>query len=1070
MKKGIISFIALTFLAVLSVSAQDPFGSIQGSVKDAQGAIVQNATVTVRNVATNASRTANTDADGQYRVLQLQPGVYEVKASAPNFKQSVLGNIQVQVGQSAAVDMSLQVGDVGEVVNVTPQSEAQIERSDNAVSGVVNTLQIESLPLNGRNFLDLAQLQPGTEKVDGGSFDPTKANFTGVSVGGQAGRSTQITVDGGSVVDNVVGTTVQNFSQEIVQEFQIGLSNYSLSTGASASGSVNIVSRSGSNKFRGNAFIFARDDAFAAFPALGRFDAGSVPPSAQTDRIPFDREQFGGTFSGPIIKDKLFFFGSYEQNVQDGSAVFNPLGAPSFAGFSANPFREKLFTGKIDWTVNDRTTAFFRYSFNDNSATGPFPGGSGIAPRPSDNGIFLSNDQHVTNKSNNFVAGLTDTFGSNISNNFVVNYLDFRNHIDPITQGAPEIRLLPEQDFRSGTSASAPQATFQKRFQLRDDLTFVKGKHTFNFGGNYERTDISGLFQFAKPALIRLFSTDADGNRLPFNNEADFLNASVRDIFMGIGDPHLPFNNNGNTINNRIQLYAGDAWRITPRLTFNFGLAYRYDSNLWNSDLPRPSVIAPLFTNGTAAPRPDKNNWAPRVGFAWDPIGDSKTIIRGGFGMYYDNAIDNLRIFERADLGPVGAEQLLGRDSIISPVLDPFGGDALFNRGDITLAQALAILPTLRSDLESRLTQCDLPTTVECTQTVSGPLFSSNFQVPYSLQYSIGVQRELPWNLLLQVDYNYRKGLHEVELFDANQASSVAGPRLADFAAPVPVVDSAGFSTYSGLLARLDRRFSHGFQFTASYALSDFKAFNNDSLGLGGNATDLNNLRADFGPAGLDRRHRLVVSAIWELPFYKNSTSFVKKNVLGNWNVSLISTAFSGVPESVFLPQNLDLSATGTFASYLPGTGPGSIGRSIHSVDQLNALIRTFNQNINSLPNTTSCSEEDSPTGRCDLQGLPVLRLAELPSDTRLGGDSLVSQDLRVTKTISFGERYRLQLIGEAFNLFNVANLVNVNDLILPAEGTPASEITTLRPTQRSNSIFGTGGPRAFQFGARFNF
>jgi hypothetical protein len=266
----------------------------------------------------------------------------------------------------------------------------------------------------------------------------------------------------------------------------------------------------------------------------------------------------------------------------------------------------------------------------------------------------------------------------------------------------------------------------------------------------------------------------------------------------------------------------------------------------------------------------------------------------------------------------------------------------------------------------------------------------------------------------------------------------------------------------------LDRRFDHGFQLTASYALSSFKAFNGDSLGLGGTATDLNNLRADFGPAGLDRRHRFVVSAIWELPFYKNETSFWKKNVLGNWNVSLISTAFSGVPESVFLPNNLDLSATGTFASYLPGTGPGSIGRSVHSVEQLNALIGAFNQNINSLPNTQPCA--GSPTARCDLQGLPVLRLAELPSDTQLGGDPLVSQDLRLTKTIAFGERYRLQLIGEVFNVFNIANLVNVNDLILPAEGTPASEITTLRPTQRSTSVFGTGGPRAFQFGAKFVF
>ncbi|HYJ91217.1 MAG TPA: carboxypeptidase-like regulatory domain-containing protein, partial [Pyrinomonadaceae bacterium] len=294
MKKVIISFFALIAFAVLSVSAQEPFGSIQGTVTDAQGAVVQNATVTVKNVATNSMKTATTNGEGQYRVPQLQPGVYEVKVSATSFKQSVLDKIQVQVGQTASADVALQVGDVGETVTVSPQGDVQIDRSDNTVSGVVSTQQIENLPLNGRNFLDLAQLQPGTEKVEGASFDPTKANFTGVSIGGQAGRSTQITVDGGSVVDNVVGTTVQNFSQEIVQEFQIGLSNYSLSTGASASGSVNVVSRSGSNHFHGNTFIYARDDAFAAFPALNKLVAAEgIPVSAQTDRIPFDREQFG---------------------------------------------------------------------------------------------------------------------------------------------------------------------------------------------------------------------------------------------------------------------------------------------------------------------------------------------------------------------------------------------------------------------------------------------------------------------------------------------------------------------------------------------------------------------------------------------------------------------------------------------------------------------------------------------------------------------------------------------------------------------------------------------------------
>lgn len=1049
MKKLLFLFFAIISFASLQINAQDPFGSIEGTVSDAQGAVVTSATVTIKNAATNATRTATTNDNGQYRILQLQPGFYEVSVTAANFKTSVVQSVQVQVGQSSATDIALEVGGQSETVTVTSTAEAQIERSDNTVSGVVNTIQIENLPLNGRNFLDLAQLQPGTEKVDGGSFDPTKANFTGVSIGGQAGRSTQITVDGGSVVDNVVGTTVQNFSQEIVQEFQIGLSNFSLSTGASASGSVNVVSKSGSNDFRGNAFLYYRDDKFAAFPALNRLDAANgIPTTAQATRVPFDRQQFGGTLGGPIVKDKLFFFSSYERNNQDGSSLRNPGLAPTFAGFSANPFDEHLFTGKIDWVVNDRSNMFFRYSFNDNIQQGAFPIGSGIVPRDSVTGIFESNDQIVSNRSHGFTTGVTYTFSPNVSNNLIFNFSDFFNAIDPVVEGIPEIRLSFDPNWRAGTNAITPQTTLQKRYQVRDDLTWIKGNHILNFGGNFERTAIGGKFVFANPVRIRLF-TPTTGTE----TEADYLNASVRDISMGIGDPNLPFNGEGDTTNNRIQIYAGDTWKITPNLTFNFGVAYRWDSNLWNHDLTRPALIAGLFDDGIAPSKRDNNNIAPRVGFAWDVNGSGKTVIRGGFGMYYDNTIDNLRLFERADLGPVGAQQFLVGTGLTSGLLP--GGDGQFTAGQITLAQMLALYPSVRTDLESRITNCNLPTAIECTGNISGPIFSSNFQVPYSLQYSIGVQRELPYNLLLQVDYNYRKGLHEVLVYDANQADSIAGPKLANYAGPVPYADSTGFSTYSGILARVDRRFRNGFQFTASYALSSFKAFGGDTLGLGAATTNINNLRQDFGPAGLDRRHRFVFSAIYELPFYKNDSSFVKRNLLGNWTVSLISTAFSGTPQSLFLPDFVDFSGTGTFASYLPGTTAGSIGRDIKTVGEVNELIRAYNQ---------------QNAGQFDPYGTPLLPLAELPADTQIGSDSVVSQDFRLSKSINFNERFKVSFIGEVFNAFNVANLGNVGDFILPHQGTAPGDITTLRPTQRTTGVFGTGGPRSFQFGVRFGF
>jgi hypothetical protein len=852
-----------------------------------------------------------------------------------------------------------------------------------------------------------------------------------------------------------------------VQEFQLGISNVDVSSGASGTGTVNVVSRSGSNEFHGNAYLYWRDDHFAAFPGLGRLDAANgIPLVAQADRVPFDREQAGGTIGGPIKKDKLFFFANYEQNNQDAVALHNVFSSPQFSGFTPNPFDERLFTTKVDWIVNSANSFFTRYSFNDNSQQVPFAPGTGIVPRDSASNIFTSNDQLVSNDTHGLVAGLTSTFTPKLTNQLVWAYNDFGNVISPATQDVVELRDFPDQVFRSGTNAITPQTTFQNRNQFRDDLTYTSGAHTFRFGGNYERSSVTGIFVFAQPGRIRFFIPPTG-----LNTEADFLNAAVRDLSIGVGDATLPFNTpEGKTINHRFQFYGNDNWKVTNRFTLNYGLAYRYDTNLWNHDQQRPAIIAPLLTGGTSAPPPDGNNFSPRVGFAWDVAGNGRTVLRGGVGLYYDTTIDNLRLFERADLGPAGAELFLVGSSVISPLLP--GGDGQFGTapgsasGFITVGQLLNILPQVRADLEANALNCNLPTSIECFGTVSGPIFSSDFEVPYSIQYAFGVQRELPWNMLLQADFNYRKGLHEVLTYDVNHADSASGPLAPGAAFPVPYADSSAYSTYKALLVRVDRRFDRGFQMTGSYSFARLRGFGNDALGLGQIGTDLNNLRKEFGPAALDRTHRFVLSSVWDLPFYRTSSSWAKRNLLGNWNVSFISTAFSGLPFSAFLPHDVDLSGTGTFLSYLPGTSFGELGRRFKTGEDLNPLIRAYNQSIPSLG--VACGA-NSPTGRCDAFDGPIVPLSELPAGLSLGGDSIISQDLRVTKTFGFGERMKLDLIGEGFNLFNVANLTTGGTLgfTLNDEDTGGNPIP---PSERTTSVFGTGGPRAFQFAAKFRF
>jgi hypothetical protein len=292
----------------------------------------------------------------------------------------------------------------------------------------------------------------------------------------------------------------------------------------------------------------------------------------------------------------------------------------------------------------------------------------------------------------------------------------------------------------------------------------------------------------------------------------------------------------------------------------------------------------------------------------------------------------------------------------------------------------------------------------------------------------------------------------------------------------VSYADSSAFSVYKALLMRADRRFSGGFQLTASYAFSRLNNFGGDALGLGSVLSDRNNFRGEFGPGGLDRTHRLVISGLYELPFFKNSSNKFAKQALGGWQVSLISTAFSGLPFSAILPDFADLTGTGSFFSYLPGVRPGQVGRKINSLPALNSAIRNYNQNISKFAARTCIDDSDPDNIRqflCDPQGTELRALAELPPGTYIGSDSILSQDVRLTKRFRFSEKKSLDFIAEVFNLFNVANLSNFADNVIPAKddtADPNFQFSTYQPTQRANNIFGTGGPRSFQFALKFTY
>ncbi len=377
-------------------------GSIQGTVTDQTGAVLPGAKVAIKNGATDAVIRVTASTTGSYSSGPIQPGDYVVRVEAKGFKTMSLP-VTVQVGNTATANLQMQLGQESQIVEVQGSSVA-VNTEQATVQGTINVQQIENLPVNGRNFLDLAQLEPGVQIQEGSTFDPTKNGFSSISFEGRFGRTARIEVDGVDVSDETVGTTTQNIPASAIQEFQLSQSSLDLSTELTSSGAVNVTTRSGSNSVHGEAFGFFR----------GNQTAAALPgPTAP----PFQRAQFGGNLGGAIIKDKLFWFLDGERTKQDLTAA-EPFSAPfsSLNTTLVEPYREFNTDGRIDWNVKGNARAFYRFNFDQNSDIRPFGSASSLQG-------FRNADHTATH-----VAGLDFNTGA-LSHSVRFEYLKFRNGI-----------------------------------------------------------------------------------------------------------------------------------------------------------------------------------------------------------------------------------------------------------------------------------------------------------------------------------------------------------------------------------------------------------------------------------------------------------------------------------------------------------------------------------------------------------------------------------------------------------------------------------------------------------------
>jgi hypothetical protein len=1046
MKNSILLLLVLELIMTGIVCAQVPTGAITGFVTDSTGARLPGASVIITNKETGLKRAVVTSNVGDYSAAVLLPGLYEVAAEAAGFKR-LAREATVEAGSTSTVNLSMQIGPGSENLTVEGASP-QIRYESHEVDGIITRPQVEGIPLNGRSFLELAKLEPGAQQPTKASTNRIFVPLLGAPVG-QNGRATRVTVDGGSIMEVGNGGSAMGFSEEVVQELQVSTANFDPSTGATASGAVNVATRSGSNELHGSGFFFFRDHHLSAYPGLHRDPLNPDPF--------FQRRQFGLSLGGPIRPNRAFFFGTFERTEQRG-VISTELLPPDFAplsGIFPSPTYVNQFSARTDFQLSERQLMFVRYSHE---------GSFSYAPTVN---AYPSTWPRQTEWADQSILGLTSQFGARVVNDVRLSYffVSFAQHPPEaadcpacLGMGAPSITL--GQDLSIGTSSTT--TVLGRRYHLNDVVSWQKGLHHIRFGGDWEtsrggRTNIGD-----EPVTMNLFSPqdvrDFDALQPPnlqiplpasFLTLQDILQLPLQNFSVGIGDPFVPQTGFGNArVAPLVHLFYQDTWHLHPRFVVDYGLGWTYDAPL-NYDLHKPAYLAPVI--GAAGLSPTRKNWkqfSPSVGFAWNLRDDGKTVIRGGVGIYYDfQTAVGIADEERVSLGPRG----VGRGSYFSggignPLTDVPGvlQGKLLDFSNPTLftgATSLQVLPTIRADLAQARgdpNNRDLSVTnIEADK--QGSVAASNLPNASATHVSLGVQREIARDLVVSADFVVRQFSQigsPPGLIDANHFSSVNDPALpvcsdaqgSDPSAlcslgPISLTSGIGSARYMGLLVRAEKRFSRGWQFLASYAYSSDVG---DNFGTGFN----NDSRlGNYGPLDRDVRHILTLSGLAQLP--------------KRFQVGLFVTYNSKPPFSAFL-GGLDLNGDGTWDDLLPGTRVNQFNRALGKGD-LRRLADEFNGTY---------------AGKQDAQG-GVIPPITLPSTFEFG-DSFLTQDLRLSRDFTWRERWRMTLIGEVFNLFNIGNLSGRSgDLFSAGFG---------QATSRVSQVFGSGGPRAFQIAVRVSF
>jgi hypothetical protein len=975
-------------LASLGLAAQQPAAAVlTGRMVDPSGAAIIGVKVVARHKATGVTSETSTNDKGLYALAGLPSGEYEVRAQPAGFAESVYESVVLQVGQTTALDITARVKGVEERVTITESATPLINTTSATIDGVLTSRAIETLPLNGRNFLELALLVPGNAPAP--NFDPTKTNTVVISSAGQLGRGGNVTIDGGDNNDDVVGGNLNNIPQDAVQEFQIATNQFSATLGRSGSSVINVVTKSGGNDLHGTLSAYFRDNSLQRLPATLDRSLGLEPS--------FDRQQYAGSIGGPLIRDKVWYLGAIEYRNQDGAVVVGrrDLSAAKVVTETAPaPLNDLIGTARVDWRASAQDTFTFRYSLQreDDVSTSTLSRAIGSASQRQEG-------------DNHFQVGAFSwnrVLSPRAVNRFSFSENNFRNRTTPVQPG-PQLTFPSLQD---GASFRVPQETTQNRLQFSDTLSWTAGRHRLNFGGELQLIDAAFLLEVFQQGRIELvedfapFDRNSDGNV----NDDDLLFAvTLRSAF-----PTRPLDL-PDADNTHLAFFIQDDFRLTPNLTLNAGLRYELDTDVKN--VSRVDELNPLILPFLKGERKrDGNNFAPRLGFNFSAA-EGRFSLHGGYGIFYDRITLEIESLERGlDGRALPIEVRAGNTFFIDQ------STGRFAPGAPTVSQPFTgfILPGAGAGGIN--------------------IIDNDMQSPMVQHFTLGVQWAPRPDLAFRAD-----GVHDfgTSFIIGRTIGSVFNPVVGGPDA-VKNLESSVKTKYDGLLLSVEKRFSNRYQFLASYTLSKaFNYANDEQIPFANGPINPNNLQLEYGPTPNDQRHRLALSGSVELP----------KGV----RAAAIWTAASGVPMDILLPDG---------SQRIPSLQRNAGGRVFGTGEDLNAFI----DNVN-----TSGGVAGAP--------LPLV------ANNARFNDGFHSFDLRLSKVFQLNDRFKIEPMAEVFNLFNVTNILGTSNVnysgfanVLVRDSNDSANPGFLRsssfgvPVTTAGGVFGSGGPRAFQFAVRTTF